>query len=720
MKKDNIINIVKIVILILLGIIVSFEVTKFLLSGDISKLMGSVNTNNLVIKKNKYVRFELKNTQSTVKQRVGSDIKIKRNNSYQSDYQRLATGDILELPSKDYTIYVLADLNSDGMITKTDVSQAYNYIKGKKNLTELEYLSADYTEDDKVNIHDVSKIYNTFMTTDDTHKVYIQFDMNGGFISSKSTNKSYSSQGNLVTYNNSTILHTIPYGEQLSDAGLLNWNNTKNMYVEKTGYLPKTNAEYINPQNNKTYDMSTPYKASDFCDASNGDCVVTLKINWQNKIKVTFDANGGSVTTTSKDVYVNSTYGTLPTPTRSGYKFMGWFDDSKSKNDSKVYYKNQPLYYYADINSDVYNVYKYNINKLYSHYIEYGIKEGRRTSQYLKSDKVTATKNITLHAGWMPISMVATFDANGGTVTALNNTFTYSGKVSGDGWPRIKYENNSSYGQMPSVTRSGYTFMGWYECDKTASKATNIKYKDNPLYYYADIYSDLYKTFGYNEQKLVNHLQNYGKAEGRRTSQIISTDKVKVSDLKTVSYCAGWIKTPVKNRNSVCGVSSTQTSCIKYKTCQNAVCGKENKTSTTSNTTYANNISTQECNARHGEAIKSWTEGGNKVLDRIDTVVKSLRTSANNAPINCQNNAPSGYSYVRAVKNTQLSTGGDTIYDCYYEKAIYKTTPVVYKCNCKITTSKNVTTTVNKTCATSACGCAQTGTTTTYNECWHW
>ncbi len=40
---------------------------------------------------------------------------------------------------------------------------------------------------------------------------------------------------------------------------------------------------------------------------------------------VTFDANGGSVDTTSKRVYYGQAYGDLPTPTRTGYGFTGWF-----------------------------------------------------------------------------------------------------------------------------------------------------------------------------------------------------------------------------------------------------------------------------------------------------------------------------------------------------------------------------------------------------------
>ena len=42
------------------------------------------------------------------------------------------------------------------------------------------------------------------------------------------------------------------------------------------------------------------------------------------EITVTFDANGGTVDTTTKQVAVGENYGRLPTPTREGYTFMGW------------------------------------------------------------------------------------------------------------------------------------------------------------------------------------------------------------------------------------------------------------------------------------------------------------------------------------------------------------------------------------------------------------
>ena len=66
----------------------------------------------------------------------------------------------------------------------------------------------------------------------------------------------------------------------------------------------------------------------------------TLYAHWNSSPKsytVYFDANGGTVSPTSKTVTYNSTYGSLPTPTRSSssvgynttsYTFAGWYTSS--------------------------------------------------------------------------------------------------------------------------------------------------------------------------------------------------------------------------------------------------------------------------------------------------------------------------------------------------------------------------------------------------------
>ncbi|MCI5703256.1 MAG: InlB B-repeat-containing protein, partial [Erysipelotrichaceae bacterium] len=60
----------------------------------------------------------------------------------------------------------------------------------------------------------------------------------------------------------------------------------------------------------------------------NGNSNVSVKssnIKINNSVIVTFDPNGGSVTTNTKAVNYNSAYGDLPTPTRTGYRFDGWY-----------------------------------------------------------------------------------------------------------------------------------------------------------------------------------------------------------------------------------------------------------------------------------------------------------------------------------------------------------------------------------------------------------
>lgn len=53
----------------------------------------------------------------------------------------------------------------------------------------------------------------------------------------------------------------------------------------------------------------------------------TLYAHWTSDTQctVTFNANGGSVSTASKTVTVGETYGSLPTPAWSGYTFDGWY-----------------------------------------------------------------------------------------------------------------------------------------------------------------------------------------------------------------------------------------------------------------------------------------------------------------------------------------------------------------------------------------------------------
>lgn len=60
---------------------------------------------------------------------------------------------------------------------------------------------------------------------------------------------------------------------------------------------------------------------------------ITLVADWSaNTYTITFDANGGKTDVEKKSVVYDSTYGALPSVTRTGYTFMGWYTDKDGKN----------------------------------------------------------------------------------------------------------------------------------------------------------------------------------------------------------------------------------------------------------------------------------------------------------------------------------------------------------------------------------------------------
>ena len=82
---------------------------------------------------------------------------------------------------------------------------------------------------------------------------------------------------------------------------------------------------------------------------------------------VTFVANGGTVSPTSKTVTFGDTYGDLPTPTRIGYKFDGWYTeltDGTKIESSTIFTQEEPqtLYAHWSISKRVYVMPKTGIN----------------------------------------------------------------------------------------------------------------------------------------------------------------------------------------------------------------------------------------------------------------------------------------------------------------------------------------------------------------------
>ena len=274
-------------------------------------------------------------------------------------------------------------------------------------------------------------------------RVNIKLNANDGSVT-KETSKggTYTTDSSgIISRNGKNIFHTINYGEKMNSSGLANYNNKDYLYITKNGSIVTKNKEWIClsgcTTNGKVYSQYEAYSSDDFCDAKEKSCTVVLGVNWKNEnYTLTYDNNGGSGCT-SKSMNYGDEYGTLCTPSKRGYAFVGWFDNN---------YKNSPLNYYADTYSDLKNAFGYDANRLYKHYFEYGLKEGRRISQYISSDIYNTEGNKTIYAGWKGVVYKINYNANGGSGTMESNNAEFGTNVT--------IKNNG-------FTRDGYTFAGW-------------------------------------------------------------------------------------------------------------------------------------------------------------------------------------------------------------------------------------------------------------------
>ena len=125
----------------------------------------------------------------------------------------------------------------------------------------------------------------------------------------------------------------------------------------------------------------------------------TIYAHWIPHYKVTFDPNGGTLSSKQKTKMVvnGQAYGELPTAVRSGYEFYGWYPSETGGQE------------------------------------------------ILSSTIVDLTENQTLYAGWRAIWTIS-FDANGGR-TPISKKTVYNG---------------DSYGSLPVPERVGWTFDGWF------------------------------------------------------------------------------------------------------------------------------------------------------------------------------------------------------------------------------------------------------------------
>ena len=139
--------------------------------------------------------------------------------------------------------------------------------------------------------------------------VYIKYHANGGSLTTNSKNNGYSknSDGVITKKVNGEYIsnfHVVKYGNDVA----LKWANySGGIQLTRTGYSIVSGKEWCTKSDGSgtCYDQNptSKYKAEKMCSKlSSGDCTIDLYANWKvNKLTIKYHANGGSLTTDSKN-----------------------------------------------------------------------------------------------------------------------------------------------------------------------------------------------------------------------------------------------------------------------------------------------------------------------------------------------------------------------------------------------------------------------------------
>ena len=193
----------------------------------------------------------------------------------------------------------------------------------------------------------------------------------------------------------------------------------------------------------------------------------TLFAQWKiNNYTVSFNANGGTASGSSVNKEFGSAIGTLPTATRTGYNFAGWFTAAsggsqagaatKVEDNMTLYAHWTPIMFTVTFNGNGGSASKGSAQVAYGTAI--GTLPGASRTGYglvgwftaanggnQISANTTVTGNMTVYAHWSNISYTVTFNGNGGS-NAASMTVTHGAAI----------------GNLPTSSRTGYTFDGWF------------------------------------------------------------------------------------------------------------------------------------------------------------------------------------------------------------------------------------------------------------------
>ena len=437
--------------------------------------------------------------------------------SSEKHYDQVFEGEITDYDKNGTPVNINFTYASAGCMSDTGTTGSAN-VKGKGLVAKI--------EDNKVILTYYDKNYNVVGTpttinyktgTPQSTRYTVNFDAGDGTASytSKSVMKG-STYGKLPTASKKGFdfvgwFTSAEGGTQITPDSKVNISSTQTLYAHYTikkitvtfdknnGNNPSYSSKqytYGEPYGDLPTGSRTGYKFLGWYTASSGGTLVTI---WStvdsekditlyahysyssNLIKVTLDPNYTNGKTVAVYVTKNSTYGELPSAVRTGFTFNGWYTSTtggdKITSSSKI--GNQAVTLYAHWIGQKYTVSFDSTGGSSCESIqvasgtEYGnlpspTKEGYTfDGWYTKAtggDPITnttvatMTSDQTLYAHWSVAKYTVSFDSTGGSACSS-----------------IQVSHNGTYGTLPSTTRTGYQFDGWYYNGAKVISTTTIK-----------------------------------------------------------------------------------------------------------------------------------------------------------------------------------------------------------------------------------------------------
>ncbi|MBR0133362.1 MAG: InlB B-repeat-containing protein [Lachnospiraceae bacterium] len=262
--------------------------------------------------------------------------------------------------------------------------------------------------------------------------------------------------------------------------------------LEKAGFTVNESEDYSNDVAKDKVVMQTPEADSEQLKNTK---VTILISKGARTVDIDFDANGGSVDKNKLTVVFGQAYGELPTATKQGYFFGGWYTAKEGgmrvNSDTLVAVNGSQTLYAQWANSSYKVSFDANGGKASKGSIEaaydfsYGELPTAERAGYdfagwytsanggeriAAASIVKTSSDHTLYAHWNEANYMVMFDANGGSVSQKSQN--------------VKYLSN--YGNLPSATKTGYTFKGWYTRvdggDNISSNSKVTMTSDHTLY----------------------------------------------------------------------------------------------------------------------------------------------------------------------------------------------------------------------------------------------